>query len=279
MDYYRIKSPGSNYNILQINHKINKDLDNPIGYCSYSDNDISDKLSNNNSDYEEYRKPYEHTNSLKEKQSIKNSLIPTRHHMKFSKEKNIFKNNATNFYPKNTNKFQNLNNNNNKILNQNNFNNNFYVAINANNNNNYENQINYKSNDTYLNHYINRKNYSNNKKFEKIKNNKKRKDNIQQDNKLDNKDIKNKNKGNHFKFKSLKYIMDNSSDIINEKEEHNKNNNINNNKVFFNKYIGEQNKNINYNYFILNSKNLSNNPKICQERKTSINKDSIQNKR
>ena len=282
MDYYRIKSPGSNYNLHQINHKINKDLDNPIGYCSYSDNDISDKLSNNNSDYEEYRKPYENTNSLKEKQSIKNSLIPTRHHMKFSKEKNIFKNNATNFYPKNTNKFHNLNNNNNnKILNQNNFNNNFYVAINENNNNNYENQINYKSNDTYLNHYINRKNYSNNKnykKFEKIKNNKKRKDNIQQDNKLDNKDIKNKNKGNHFKFKSLKYIMDNSSDIINEKEEHNKNNNTNNNKVFFNKYIGEQNKNINYNYFILNSKNLSNNPKICQERKTSINKDSIQNK-
>ena len=271
MDYYSVKIPLNN-NIKQINKTINKlVLDNPIGYCSYSDNDISDKISNdNNSDYGEYHKPREETNSLKEKQMIKNSLIPTRYHIKFSKDKNIYKNNTTN--SKVTDIFNNTNN-----LNQNNFNNNIYVDINSNNNN--DKPIIYKSNESYLNHYINRKNYSNNrnnKKFEKIKNNKKRKDILQQVIKQDNKDIKNKNKGNHLKFKSLKYMVNNSSEIINEKEEHNKININDNNKVYFNKYIGEQNKNINYNYFILNSKNLSKNQNI--ERKSSLNKGCIQNK-
>ena len=151
MDYYSVKIPLNN-NIKQINKTINKlVLDNPIGYGSYSDNDISDKISNdNNSDYGEYHKPREETNSLKEKQMIKNSLIPTRYHIKFSKDKNIYKNNTTN--SKVTDKFNNTNN-----LNQNNFNNNIYVDINSNNNN--DKPIIYKSNESYLNHYINRKNY------------------------------------------------------------------------------------------------------------------------
>ena len=158
MNYYSAKIPLNN-NINQINNSINKlVLDNPIGYCSYSDNDISDKISNdNNSDYGEYHKPHEEINSLKEKQIIKNSIIPTRYHIKFPKDKNVCKNNTTN--SKITDKFNSTNS-----LSLNNFNNNILVGINSNNN---DKPIIYKSNESYLNHYINRKNYSNNRNNKK----------------------------------------------------------------------------------------------------------------
>ena len=270
MDFYNLKNTNSNNNLFRQNNKINRFiLDKPIGYCSYSDNDISDKLSNNNSDLEDYQNPYTNLNSLKEKQNLKNGLIPTRNYTKFTKEKNNAKINITNPVIK-------INNNKTHKSNQN-INNHFQNMSNINNNN--ENKC--KSNDTYLNHYITKKNYSNNKnnkKFEKIKNMKKRKENLPQE----NKDIANKNKTNHIKYKSLKYIMDNSYDKNEEKNEYNnkiKNNNSKiKNKLILNKYkyIGEQNKNINYNYFILNSKDLSKNKN--KQKKSVLNKQSLQNK-
>ena len=277
---YNIRKNTNSQNYLDIpNNRNNKsDSVNPDFYYSYSDNDISDKQSNNNSDLEENNKFQDKKNLLKKKQQIKNSLIPTRDIIKNTKEKNINKSNLSNSIIRANKKYHNN-------LNQNTYNN--YQNMDVNTNNSkiyYENKLSNKTNDTYLNHYITRKNYSNNKnnkKFEKIKNSKKKKDNIPQE----NKDINNKNRLNHIKYKSLKFINDeNSYDIIDEKIEHNKkktntnNINDNNNKTYFNKYIGEQNKNINYNYFILNSKNIKNIQKKNQDKKSSLNKNSIQNK-
>ena len=289
MDYNSIKNTNSQNNLIIPNNRNKSDSTNPVYYYSYSDNDMSDKISNNNSDLEENNKLQDKKNLLKKKQQIKNSLIPTRDIIKTTKEKNINKNNVSNSIIRTNNKYHNN-------LNQNTFNNNFQnMEINTNNSNiYYENKLSNKTNDTYLNHYITRKNYSNNKnnkKFERIKNSKKRKDNNPQENKenkenKEGKDIKNKNRINHIKYKSLKFINDeNSYEIIDEKIEHNRknqNNNSNDNngntKLYFNKYIGEQNKNINYNYFILDSKNIKNIQKKNQDKKSSLNKNSIQNK-
>ncbi len=129
MDFYNLKNTNSNNNLFRPNSKITRYiLDKPIGYCSYSDNDISDKLSNNNSDLEDYQNPFENLNSLKEKQNSKISLIPTRNYIKFPKEKNISKINITNPIIKISN---------NKTHNSNqNINNHFQNMSNINNNNN-----------------------------------------------------------------------------------------------------------------------------------------------
>ena len=289
MEFNHLYKTNNSKNIINLHNK-NMELmiNNPLGYCSYSDNDISEKMSNN-SDNEQY----DMKNSLKEK-----PLFFAPDFIKLNKDNNRNKNNKANTIIKITN---NCHNN----LSQNNY----FSSNNANaksQSNINENKILNKANDTYLNHYINKKQYSNknNKKFEKIKNNKKKKNffvenNNNNNNNINNKEtkIKNKtNKVNHIKYKSLKSIVDNNSfEIIEERIEHKKNvinnnnnkNNFNdNNKIFFSRYIGEQNKNINYNYFILNSKNIVNNnnnnnyknPKNIQDKKSSNNKDKIQNK-
>ena len=89
-----------------------------------------------------------------------------------------------------------------------------------------------------------------NNKFAKIKNTKKKKDTSS---------IKEK----QLKYKSLKYMMQNSSNkIIKEEIDNNNNGTKSQSNLFYNKYVKEENKMINYNYFVLNPKNINNNKKI-----------------
>ena len=283
MEYYNLKTQLKSANndtkgFLHNKYKNNKFvLDNPIGYFSYSDNDISDKLSDKYSDDDE-NKNNENLNVLKDKPYSNNYIINTQDYIKNDKEKNEKK-----IY----------NNNTNKDINKNNMNNNHHHYLIKNNNHNYSIIKSFnKSNDTYLNHYINKKNFSNNnnnnnnknnqsgKKFEKIKNNKKRKDLSSNENK-ENKDIR--LRPNHIKIKSLKSIMDNSKEIIDERIEHkdkfmneNTYNNNRSGKLFINKNI---NKNVNYTYFVLNSKHQLNNKNNHnnEARRTALNKIPFQN--
>ena len=271
---YLYKQANKRKNIINLDNK-NLDfmINNPIGYCSYSDNDISDKISNN-SDNEQFNM----------KTSIKDKpLFYASDFTKLNKEKIKNKNKS------NANIKINNNNNHNNLYQNNN--NNFSSNITKSQTNINENKIFNKSNETYLNHYINKKQHysnKNNKKFEKIKNNKKKKDFFVENNKeiKDIKDIKSKGKKtNHIKYKSLKSMVDNSFEVIDERIEHSKNlinNNNKNNYNYNNKLLlNDPNKNINYNYFITNSKNILNNKnqKIIQDKKKpSITKDNIQNK-
>ena len=89
-----------------------------------------------------------------------------------------------------------------------------------------------------------------NNKFAKIKNTKKKKDTSS---------IKEK----HLKYKSLKYMMQNSSNkIIKEEIDNNNNGTKSQSNLFYNKYVKEENKMINYNYFVLNPNNITENKKI-----------------
>ena len=281
MEYYnnvrnQLKSANNNNNkksFIFNKHKDNKFIiNNPLGYFSYSDNDISDKLSDKHSDYEDTNKYNDKFNLLKNKPNLNNYIINTQNFFKFNKEKSKKK-----IYNNNTYKELNYNNINN--------NNHHHKYLIKNNNHNYSVITSFnKSNDTYLNHYINKKNFSKNyknsqsgKKFEKIKNNKKRKD-------YSSNETNNKFKPKHVKIKSLKSILDNSNDIIDEKIEHkdkvmneNTYNNMNN-RLFVNKNI---NKNINYTYFILNSKNQINNKNNfynIEDRRAELNNKPFQNK-
>ena len=278
MEYYnlkkQLKSANNNTKGFLLNKiKDNKfKPDNPFGYFSHSDNDISDKLSDKFSDLEDINKNNENSNILKTKPYSNNNKKYNQDFIKYGKEKNEKK-----LY----------NNNTNKDLNQNNNNNNYQNLI-KNNNHNYSiiKSVS-KSNDTYLNHYINKKNLSMSnrynqpgKKFEKIKNNKKKKDVSFND----NRDINNnKFKPNHIKMKSYKSVIDNSYDVIDEKIEH-KDKSMNesiydkmNGKFFINKNM---NKNIDFTYYN-NSKKQSNykvkNQKNNEGRKTSLNKIPSQN--
>ncbi len=278
MEYYNLKTQlksanNDTKNFLHNKYKNNKFvLDNPIGYFSYSDNDISDKLSDKYSDYEENKN---NENLLKDKPYRNNYIINTQDYIKNDKEKNGKK-----IY----------NNNVNKDINKNNMNNNHHHYLIKNNNHNYSIIKSFnKSNDTYLKYYINKKNFSNNnnnknnqsgKKFEKIKNNKKRKILSSNENKV-NKD--NRLRPNHIKNKSLKSIINNTKIIIDERIEHKdkfmNENTYNNNrggKLFINKNI---NKNINYTYFVLNSKHQLNNKNSHnnEARRTALNKIPFQN--
>ena len=180
MEYYnnvrnQLKSANNNNNkksFIFNKHKDNKFIiNNPLGYFSYSDNDISDKLIDKHSDYEDTNKYNDKFNLLKNKPNLNNYIINTQNFFKFNKEKSKKK-----IYNNNTYKELNYNNINN--------NNHHHKYLIKNNNHNYSVITSFnKSNDTYLNHYINKKNFSKNyknsqsgKKFEKIKNNKKRKD-------------------------------------------------------------------------------------------------------
>ena len=131
----------------------------------------------------------------------------------------------------------------------------------SNSNNNYMRKI--------SNTKINESNSNNNKnKFAKIKNPKKKKD-------------INQIKG---KYKSLKHMMENSENKMIKGKINNKKENIKNeNNLFYNKYVKEENKMINYNYFVLNPKNITENKKtennlIQNIIKYPINKSSNNNK-
>ena len=281
MEYYnnvrrQLKSANNNNNkkIFIFNkHKHNKFIiNNPLEYFSYSDNDISDKLSDKHSDYEDTNKYNEKCNLLKNKPNLNNYIIHHQNVLKFNQEKNKKK-----IYNNNTYKeliYNNINNNNHH-----------HKYLIKNNNDNYSIITSFnKSNDTYLNHYFNKKNFSKNyknnqcgKKLEKIKNNKKRKD-------YSSNETNNKYKPKNSKIKSLKSILDNSNDIIEEKIEHkdkvmneNTYNNMNS-RLFVSKNI---NKNINYTYFILNSKNQINNKNNyynIEDRIAELNNKPFQNK-
>ena len=89
-----------------------------------------------------------------------------------------------------------------------------------------------------------------NNKFAKIKNTKKKKDT-------------NSIKGKLLKYKELKDIMENPGNkIIKGKITNTKNfTESGNSNLFYNKYVKEENKMINYNYFVLNPKNINENKK------------------
>ena len=128
----------------------------------------------------------------------------------------------------------------------------------SNKNNNYLRKIsNQKLNENskiVINLNNNKKNEGNktctNNKFAKIKNTKKKKDTSS---------IKEK----QLKYKSLKYMMQNSSNkIIKEEIDNNNNGTKSQSNLFYNKYVKEENKMINYNYFVLNPNNITENKKI-----------------
>ena len=260
MDYYHPTKTKNNKLIIPI-YKNNKFIiDSPNEYFSYSDDDINEK-------YSEIEETHEIINSLKDMPYFKNDLSYGYDFTKLKKEKKIFKNQTENL-------LKNPSSDNNNIY-QNNFNNNFiYIDKHQ---NKYENNFSYKSNDTYLNHYINKKNLSKNKgtkKFEKIKNNRKRKDIISQDkNKVDNMD----NKYSQLLLEKIQEKLEFNKIKIN-----NKKNNIDiHNKVYINKNIENQDKTINYNNYIKNSKNILKNKNFqrkAQENRTMQNKGSVKNK-
>ena len=123
------------------------------------------------------------------------------------------------------------------------FNNNLHNTLKqSNSNNNYIRKISNIKEEFDLKNEKNKANKINNNKFAKIKNPKKKKD-------------INLNKGNKLKYKSIKNKLENTS---NNKAK----GKICENNLVFNKYIKEENKMINYNYFVLNPKNINNNKKI-----------------
>ena len=116
-------------------------------------------------------------------------------------------------------------------------------------NNNLRNTLKQSNSNNYLRKIKNEENKLNNN-YAKIKNTKKKKDI----------DI---NKGKQLKYKTVKYIIQNPNNkIIKGKTTRRKNISQNENNLFYNKYIKEENKMINYNYFVLNPKNINENKKI-----------------
>ena len=121
MEYYNLKSQlkSANNNTKSFFLNKNKDnkfkLDNPIGYFSHSDNDISDKLSDKFSDLEEFNKNNELINIVKNKPYSSNTKIYNQDLIRHGKDRNERK-----IYNNNTNKDLNQNNNNNyQYLNKN----------------------------------------------------------------------------------------------------------------------------------------------------------------
>lgn len=250
------------------------EYDFPLGYNSYSENDISDKISNNNSYYEEKTyKQNEIISNLKHNKPFLNDLISGNDFIKFDDEGKNKKNN--NNLPKA------FNNKNKNSLNYNQY-------MKKVSNDNFNRKILNKSNDKHINNYQTKKIISNkhNKfnpllnKFSNNKDNKKTKEYELNDNK------NTRYKHKHLKYKSLKSVIDNS-DVLDEKVEHkedlNNSKTYDNNKLYFNNYnyIGDGNKIINYDYFILNSNNHKTNQNILKDnfimnkRRTSLYKEAI----
>lgn len=250
------------------------EYDFPLGYNSYSENDISDKISNNNSYYEEKTyKQNEIISNLKHNKPFLNDLISGSDFIKFDDERKSKKNN---------NNLQKAFNNKNK----NNFNYNQYMKKVS--NDNFNGKILNKSNDKHINNYQTKKIISNKhdkfnpilNKFPNNKDNKKTKEYALNDNK------NTRYKHKHLKYKSLKSVIDNS-DVLDENVEHkedlNNSKTFDNNKLYFNNYnyIGDGNKIINYDYFILNSNNHKANQNLLKDnfimnkRRTSLYKEAI----
>ena len=190
------------------------------------------------------------TNSYSEDEILENTYnnnIPKLDYsIQNSLNKNKFKNSSrTKPYLKDNTILIPFNNNNNNLhntLKQSNSNNNYIKKI----SNNPKEEFNLKLNNKKPN--INKETYN---KFAKIKNTKKKKDS-------------NSIKGKLLKYKELKNIMENPGNkIIKGKITHTKNFTENgNSNLFYNKYVKEENKMINYNYFVLNHKNINENKKI-----------------
>ena len=279
MEIHNLRRPDNDpKNFLHLQRKGFKiDLGLPIGYNSYSDNDISDKISNT-SDFEETNRPIEIINSIQNKPFLNNNFI-SNNFIRFNNKKNNNKINSSS----NVIKINNIH----KNLNLNNLNNNFRYMKNI-SGDNFSNKFINSSNEKYMNNYKNRKIILNKpdkvaqiiNKLGKIKNNKKKKDfNIN-----DNEEINYKQK--HSKYKSSKSINDKSDDFIEDqieqKEDLNTKKTYNNNNLYFDGYIGEENKMINYNnYFILNKSqskinhNLHRDNIIENRRRSSLYKSAI----
>ena len=269
----------------------------PLDYNSYSEDDISEKNITNNTNNN-----YENTIiSNSTKNGIKNSLmrpktflndnkivIPNLINIDKDKQKGKLKGKAKNYasirfksnninltntlkQSSNINYMKKISNNSKTVNNNLNFINNKKQKLNDNKNNNnnrYEQKL-----------KVNNKNIVNNNKYEKIKNKKTKKDLINSTNIINSRDLKNKNK--HIKYKSLKSLIDNynpsNNKIIKEKETNKQqltNNNFthSDNNLFYNKYVAEENKMINYNYFLLNPKNILDNKKSENNTIKSMNK-------
>ena len=250
------------------------EYDFPLGYNSYSENDISDKISSNNSYYEEKTyKQNEIISNLKHNKPFLNDLISGSDFIKYDDERKSKKN------------YNNLSKEFNK-KNKNNFNYNQYMKKVS--NDNFNGKILNKSNDKHINNYQTKKIIPNKhdkfnpllNKYPSNKVNKKTKEYSLNDNK------NTRYKHKHLKYKSLKSVID-SSDVLDEKVEHkedlNNSKTYDNNKLYFNNYnyIGDGNKIINYDYFILNSnnhkasQNMLKDNFILNKRRTSLYKDAI----
>ena len=130
------------------------------------------------------------------------------------------------------------------------------IPFNCNNNNNLHNTLKQSnSNNNYIRKISNTKEeldlnikkneinkISNNNKLAKVKNQKKKKE-------------INLVKGNNLKYKTTKSKLENPNNKIAKGK-------IGENNLVFNKYIKEENKMINYNYFVLNPKNINKNKQI-----------------
>ena len=145
MEYYNLESQLESANNNAKSFFLNKNKDNkfnnPIGYFSHSDNDISDKLTDKFSDLEEFNKNSEYTNIVKTKPYSSNTKIYNQDLIRYGKDRNEKK-----IYNNNTNKDLNQNNNNNIVQ---------YLNKNINHNYSIIKSVS-KSDDTYLNHYKSR---------------------------------------------------------------------------------------------------------------------------
>ena len=198
----------------------------PLECNSYSDDDIFENTYNNNNINNNITQlEYSLANN---KNKIKNT----------TRSKPLLKENIIIIPSNNNNIIKNINYNLRNTLKQSNSNNNYLrKTSNSNiNENDSKNEIN-----------INNKKIQN--KFAKIKNTKKKKD-------------INAVKGKNLKYKSLKYMIENKGNKIIKGKITNKNDfTKSDNNLFYNKYVKEENKMINYNYFVLNPKNISENKK------------------
>ena len=224
----------NNINKQNINKKeSNFILEYPLECNSYSDDDIFENTYNNNNNNNNNITQLEYSlannnnlNKNKNKNKIKNT----------TKTKPLLKENIILIPSHNNNIIKNINYNLHNTLKQSNSNNNCIRKIS-------NSKINEKDSKNEIN--MNK----NQNKFAKIKNAKKKKE-------------INSIKGNNLKYKSLKYMIENQGNkilkgkIVNKKDITKSENNL-----FYNKYVKEENKMINYNYFVLNPKNIPENKK------------------
>ena len=205
--------------------------DIPLECNSYSDDDILENTYNNNN-------INNNITQLEYSLANNNNLNKNKNKIKIERSKPLLRENILILPSNNNNILKNINHNLLNTLKQSNSNNNCLRKISNSNIN--END---SKNDVNIN------NKKNPNKFAKIKNTKKKKD-------------INAIKGKNIKYKSLKYMIENQGNKIIKGKTTNKNNfTKSDNNLFYNKYVKEENKMINYNYFLLNPKNIPKNKK------------------